>query len=90
MQPFLSKKPSHVIVHVGTNDATSKSSTASSILNGLLDIKKDIEAKLPNATVMISTPIKRTGQSSVGKIVEELNKKIRSLKLNTIDNNNIG
>ena len=78
-----------MIIRVVTNDATSKSSTADSILNGLFCIKKDIEAKLPNATVMISTPIKRTYQSSAGKIVEELNRKTRSLRLNIIDNNSI-
>ena len=57
---------------------------------GLLDIKKDIEAKLPNVTVTISTPIRRTDQTSAGKIIEEINRNIRSLRLNTFDNNNIG
>ena len=89
MQPLLSKKPSHVIIHVGTNDAANKDSTADSILNGLLDLKKDIEVKLPNVTVMILTPMKRTDQPSAGKIIEQLNKKIRSLRLSTVDNNNI-
>ena len=28
MQPLLSKKPSHVIMHIGTNDAANKGSTA--------------------------------------------------------------
>ena len=90
MQPLLSIKPSHVVIHVRTNDAPNRGSTADSILSELLVIKKDIEAKLPNATVMISTPIKRTDQSSAGKIIEELNRKIRSLRLSTVDNNNIG
>ena len=73
MQPLLSKKPSHVMLHVGTNDEPNKDATADSILNGLLDIKKDIEAKLPNVTVTISTPIRRTDQTSAGKIIEEIN-----------------
>jgi len=70
MQPLPSKKPSHVILHVGTNDAANKDSTAESIMNGLLNIKKDMEAKLPNVTVTISTPIRRADQSSAGKITE--------------------
>ena len=90
MQPVLSNTSIHVIIHVGTNDATNKDSTADSILNGLLDIKKDIEAKLPHFKVTMSTPIKRTDQSSAGKIIEEVNRKIRSLGLSTVDNNNIG
>ena len=90
MQPLLSKKPSHVIMHIGTNDAANKDSTADIILNSLLDIKKEIEATLPNVTVTVSTPIKRTDKSSAGKTIDELNRKIRSLRLSTVDNNNIG
>ena len=84
MQPLLSKKPSHVIMHVGTNDATSKDSTADCTLDGLFHLNKTIEAKQLNVTVVISTPVRRTDQSSAGKIVEELNKKICSLRLNTV------
>ena len=90
MQPLLSKKPSHVIMHIGTNDAANKGSTADIILNSLLDIKKEIEATLPNVTVTVSAPIKRTDKSSAGKTIDELNRKIRSLRLSTVDNNNIG
>ena len=46
--------------------------------------------KLPNVAVMISTPMKRTDQPSAGKSIEQLNKKIRSLRLSTVGNNNIG
>ena len=90
MQPVLSTKSSNVIIHVGTNDATTKDSTADSILNGLLDIKKDIEAKLVNFKVTISTTIKRTDPLSAGKIIEEVHRRIRSLGLSTVDNNTIG
>ena len=81
MQPLLSKKPSHVRLHVGTNDAANKDFTAESIMNGLLNIKKDIEAKLPYVMATISTPIRRTYQTSAGKIIEELHRKIRSTTL---------
>ena len=40
------------------------------ILNSLLDIKKEIEATLPNVTVTVSTPIKRTDTSSAGKAID--------------------
>ena len=90
MQPLLCKKPSKVILHVGTNDAAFKESTADSILDGLLETKKEIESKLPKATVVLSTPVYRTDQMRAGKIVAALNKKIRCLGLNIVDNNNLG
>ena len=90
MHHLLSKKPSHVILHVGTNDAANKDSTADIILNRLLDREKDIEVKLPNVTLTISTPMERTDQLSAGKIFDELNRKIRSLRLSIVENNNIG
>ena len=61
MQPLVSKKPSHVVIHIGTNDAANKGSTTDSILSELLDIKKDIEAKLPNVTVISICHPKRYG-----------------------------
>ena len=64
MQQLLSKKPSHVILHVETNDVTNKDFIAGSILDGLLDIEKDIEVKLPYVTVTISTPVRRADQTS--------------------------
>ena len=90
MQSLLCKKPSKVILHVETNDAAIKESTADSILDGLLETKKEIESKLPKATVVLSTAVYRTDQVRAGKIVAALNKKFRCLGLNIVDNNKLG
>ena len=42
MLPLLSKKPSNKIILVATKDAATKAVTSENILNGLLNIKKDI------------------------------------------------
>ena len=89
MQPLISKKPSKVVVHVGTNDASTKGATADKIIDALLDLKKEIETTLPEAIVVISTPLKRNDKVGAGKIIETLNKKIRGLGLNIVDNKNI-
>ena len=88
MQPLISKKPSKVVVHVGTNDASTKGATADKIIDALLELKKEIETKLPEAIVVISTPLKRNDEVGAGKIIETLNKKIRGLGLNIVDNKN--
>ncbi len=89
MQPLLTKKPSKVILHVGTNDAVNKEATADKILDALLDLKKEIETTLPECTVVLSTPMKRMDNGAAGKIIEALNKKILSLGLNIVNNENI-
>ena len=89
MQPLISKRPSTVVIHVGTNDAGIKGATADKIIDKLLDLKKKIETKLPEATVVISTPLKRNDKVGAGQIIETLNKKIRGLRLSIVDNANI-
>ena len=89
MQPLISKTPSTVIVHVGTIDAGIKGATAYKIIDNLLDLRKEIENKLPEATVVISTPLKWNDKARNGQIIETLKKKIRGLELNIVDNTNI-
>ena len=90
MQPLISKKPRKVILHIGTNDAGNKAATAGKILDTLLNLKKEIETALPDCTVVLSTPTKRTDNGAAGKIIEALNKRILSLGLNIVNNQNIG
>ena len=89
MKPLLRKKPTKIILHIGTNEVTEKETTADKILDALLDLKKDIESELPECEVVISIPIMRTDKEAAGQMVESLNRKLKSLDLNIIDNNNI-
>ena len=89
MQPLIRQKPSTVVIHIVTNDAGIKGATADKIIDALLELKKEIETKLPAAVVVISTPMKRNDKVGAGQIIETLNKKIRGLGLNIVDNKNI-
>ena len=80
MQPLISKNPVTVIIHVGANDADIKGATADKTIDNLFELKKAIESKLPEATVVISTPLKWNDKVGTGQIIETLNKKIRGLE----------
>ena len=71
--PSLSKKPSMVILHVGTNDAPFK--PADIIVKELLILRQFIENRLPTAKIILSSPIMRTDNKSangtIQKIVED-------------------
>ena len=89
IKPLLRKKPSKVILHVGTNNASLKNANPDQILNALLDLKKDIGDQVPGCMVVISMPTKRFDNEEYGKIIESLNRKITDLGIDAISNNNI-
>ena len=55
--PLIQKQPDNVILHVGTNDASSCNS--SEILNNILKLRSFISQKLPNTNIVLSKPIMR-------------------------------
>ena len=56
--PLLKKKPEHIILHNGTNDAVSK--TSRRILDDLLQLKQNIINTLPTCRVIVFRPTIRT------------------------------
>ena len=58
MQPLINKRPSTVAIHVGTNGAGIKRAAADKIIDNFLELKNEIETKLPEATVVISFLLK--------------------------------
>ena len=56
--PLIRKKPSHLIIHAGTNDA--KKFTAREILDQFLTFKKFVSEQIPDCKVIISTPTVRS------------------------------
>ena len=83
--PILRKKPSHLINHMGTNDALS--STSRKILNTLLNLKFIAKNIIPDCDVWLSTPIMRRGKEAL--IVSHLTNHYLQLQTNIIDNRNI-
>ena len=56
---WLRKKPSHVVIHVCTNDTTNTKKSAKQIYDELVELKTYAESLVPGVKVVISCPIVR-------------------------------
>ena len=81
------KKPKHVIVHIGTNDATR--STSREILDKLLKLKTLIKETLPETEVTFSKPTIRSDNGNVALTVRNLCGHLLDLNMDILDNRNI-
>ena len=87
LRPLLKKKPSHVLLHVSTNDSPVKSS--GEILDELLALKHFVERELPTCTVIISQPIMRFDDGKANLTIRKLISKLEELKIQVMNNSNI-
>ena len=87
VHPILRKKPKHIIVHIGTNDATR--STSREILDKLLKLKTLIKETLPETEVTFSTPTIRSDNGKAALTVRNLCDHLLDFKMNMRDNRNI-
>ena len=85
--PFTEKKPSNIIVHVGTNCAPNLKSR--DILNELLLLKSKVKEKLPTCKFTLSTPTLRSDNGKAALTVSQLSKHLLELDIDVVDNNNI-
>ena len=85
--PVLRKKPSHLIIHVGTNDASQ--STSREILNKLLNLKSIAKDINPDCDVWLSTRTMRTDRRKEALTVSHLTNHLLQLKINIVDKRNI-
>ena len=85
--PILRKKPSHLIIHVGANDASP--STSREILDKLLNLKSIAKDINPGSDVCLSTPAIRTDRGKEALTVFHLTNHLLQLEINIIDNRNI-
>ena len=85
--PLLRKKPSYIILMVGTNDAMMKSSEE--LLAELLALKNWILEVLPGVIITMSCPTIRNDNQKARLTILNLRKKLNDLKLSTIINDNI-
>ena len=84
--PLLQKKPSHIIVHAGTNGAYH--STSREILNKLLNFKPLIQENLPDCKVFISTPTLRSDNEKATLAVNQLTNHLLQLNIDIVGNRN--
>ena len=89
LHPLLEKKPTYIILMVGTNDAPNKN--ADQIVAELLKLKKHIKDALPKCQVILSCPTMRRDWANQGahKVVFDLRKKLINQKIPIILNENI-
>ena len=87
VKPLLRKKPSHVTLHVGTNDAVN--SDSNSIVNQLINLKEYIENELPNSMVTLSLPMMRVDNTKANKVLVAVNNAIRKMSIDIMNNDNI-
>ena len=85
--PLIQKKPSNIILHVGTNDATNLPSRT--VLDNLLKLIALVKDSLPTCKVFTSTPTLRTDDGKAQITVSQLTKHLLQLKIDTVNNNNI-
>ena len=86
--PIIQKKPSKIILQVGTNDA--KKVPSRTVIDNLLKLKALVKDSLPTCIVFISTPpTLRTGDGKAQITVSQLTKHLLQLKIDTVNNNNI-
>lgn len=85
--PLIRKVPSHIILHVASNDAPYKSSNE--VLVELLQLKTFILEQLPNCDIYISQPTTRSDIPKAKYTIRDLNSKLNLLNINIIDNSNI-
>ena len=85
--PIIQKKPSNIILHVGTNDA--KNLPSRIVLDDLSKLKALVKDSLPTCKVFISTPTLCTDDGNAQITVSQLTKHLSELKIDTVNNNNI-
>ena len=84
LMPLLEKQPDDVKLHIGTNGTSSCNS--SEIVNNKSKPKSFMSQKLPNANIILSKPIMRSGTTAGKVTIEEVNKQLNDFDIDLIDN----
>ena len=86
--PLMRKKPSALILHVGTNNTVSDSSKV--ILKKINSLISYIKINNPECRIIISQPVRRTDNGKATPTLNNLNKLVAELDVvDKIDNSNI-
>ena len=89
LHAHLRKKPTHLILQAGTNDARNRDVTSDDIYEGLQDLKTFAESEIPGLKVTIACPMVRTDNKwANAKLIWVKNRIVRD-KVCTILNDNI-
>ena len=86
LTPLLKKKPSNIILHIGSNDAPYK--TVDEIENDLSKLTDYIQKILPSVKIFLSSPTVRTDNIQANMVLRQLYNKLKDLP-NIILNENV-
>ena len=84
---MIALKPDYIILHVGSNDCTNK--TSDDVLRELECLLEFIRKVLPCSQVIISQPIVRADNIKANQIIKNFNLKLKRLQYNILDNSNL-
>ena len=91
IRPCLARKPSEIILHVGTNDLANKE--PEEIVNGIADIVNIVREESPAIKLVLSEIMVRTDKSSykpvIGKINQQLQNYCQDHNLHLIQHGNL-
>ena len=81
-------KPDYILLHIGSNDCTTK--TSDDVLNELKKLIDHLKILLPCSVVILSSPVVRADNTTAAAVQKNLNIKTRKLFYPFLDNSNIG
>ena len=84
---IIALKPEYILLHVGTNDCTNK--TSDEVLRELECLLEYIRKVLPGSQVIISQPIVRADNIKANQIIKNFNFKLKRLQYKMLDNSNL-
>ena len=87
LTPQLRKKPSKIVLHIGSNNCTRDNSNE--IIEKLEKLKIFIMDTLPGVKLYMSSLLTRSDNSKARLTAENTNRKLTSLGLEVINNDNI-
>ena len=85
--PIVKKQPDYLILHVGTNDATTN--TSKKIVDDLLILKSNILKQLPSCRIVLWKPIIRHDNGKASLTIRNVNKHLSALQSECIEKHNI-
>ena len=89
LQALLRKKPKHLILHVGTNDASNEKTSSDELYDRLIHLKNFAESKVPGINVIFSCPVVRKDNGLANVKLIHLRNILKRRGVNIIDNENI-
>ena len=88
LMPLLKKKPSNIILHIGSNDAA-LNKTSDEIASEMENLKRFIEETLPTVKLFISCLVVRVDNTQANITLRQIDTNLKAVSPNIIINDNV-